>query len=887
MRSNPTATMNFTEVEAHLSSIWLNINKVKFMTWWLKQPGNNCTSDRLQRFLLSTKYGIGDGRIGVDDLKPFLIYTWLKKPGNESNYSNVRDFVSSMTRVKNKSLLLNNWLAQPGNNTLDNFQNLFKLIEDRYFFPFDDDNTERDNFIKIWFKQQRADFSLDNLKDCMSSIRDAYFRLTLAKLWLAKKPENNTPNNAKEILSLIRNGANYFLLTRTRFLPGYYDDCKEDFLKSCLSNLTDQNKRHDYFVELAKLGVFSSLYNQEAIQFGYASMGLPKEKIPDLCRDLYPTNEVYRVEVFNEFLKKGSFARKDLPIVSGFIKSIEDDGFALRVLQAAKASRALGLKKTDILELATSRVGELYQSLTDSLKGKGIESLTPKGLADIKKEFRPQSIPEGMNLASLFSYYDLQEGAAGIAKFRSMLKTSALQELTKNFTPSIKKPYISKVEKAKLAALLGEEVAAESFLETEVLSGYLQRQVPSIPQLEPATIDSFSFGKSELIDEGSATKGRAEINESFKKLLRTNKADPEAVFNFFKDIKCVDDAVNAENRGKLAQFFNTHKTELAFLFAKENGVNDFVATAGSILSTLSDGCAANIGTQFNNALLHSLLKDSGPNAEYNKVLYSVFIEKIVTPFFNEADHVHAGEGEHMRGANVLDHPTIKRELLLSPTGLAERIKHEFCTEVNKHGVPKHNINPEPILKVNFTPEVMEELNYESTKNPKLFSEIATYLVLQKTIPDLLNNKHLAGFKRRCEEAIKAAQDAAVAEATISRIIAEVAEAPIPPVADAQIPSIVANTEGEQDTGAGVWARGSVNQGALGGSNVSESKNESPDTARVRITTTTTKLIHVLPRQDREVEGDFTNPRSAETPSQATRVDRAVSSRGGPAAHPAR
>jgi hypothetical protein len=872
MRSNPTATITFAQVEARLSSMWLNFSKVKFMTSWLKQPKNNCTSDQLQRFLLSTKYGIGDGRIGVDDLKPFLIYTWLTKRGNESNYSDVGDFVSSMIKVKNKSSLLLYWLTKPENNTLDNFKRLFKLIEDEYFFSFDDDNTERDNFIKIWFEHQRDDFSLNNLKQCMGSIRDARHRLTLAKLWLAKKPENNTPNNAKEILSLIRNGAGYRFLTRPRFFPGSYDDCKEDFLKFCLSKIGDQNKRHDYFVELVKLGVFSSLYNQEAIQFGYTSMGLPKEKIPNLCRDLYPTHEAYRVEIFNEFLKKGSFTRENLPIVSGFIKSIEDDGFALSVLKTAKASRALGLKKTDILELATNRVGTLYQSLTESLRGKGIKSLTAKGLADVKKEFRPQSIPEGMNLASLFSYYDLQEGVAGIAKFRSMLEPSALRELTENFTPSIKKPYISKVEKAKLVNLLGEEATAESFPKTEVLSNYLQAQTPEIPRLDAARIDSFSFGRSDLIDGGAAAKERAEITESFKELLRADKADQEAVFNFFKDIKCVDNTVNADNRGKIAQFFNTHKTELAFLFAKENGVNDFASTASGILSTLSDGCAANIGTQFNNALLHSLLKDSGPNAEYNKVLYSVFIEKIVTPFFNEADHVHAEETEHMRGANVLNHPTIKRELLLSPTGLVERIKHEFCTEVDKHGVPKHNINPTPILEANFTPKVMAELNDESTKNPRLLSEIATYLVLQKTIPDLLNNKHLTGFKERCEEVIKAAQDESAKEADLSEVSASVAEAPISEIVTSHLSSA--------DTGAGVGI-------AFDNQRTADGNVAWPIRTTVVATTTATKLS-ALPSQKEGVEGNSANQtnddKSAVAIASISNRERLfVFSRGGPPA----
>lgn len=829
MRENPTAisTMTLDAIKSRVLSERTNKSKTELLTSWLEaQPGNNCDLEYLRETLLSIRKSWDfslDENWNFDsyDREERLASSWFRNPENNT-LANLRAIFPLVRNSHGKLVLVSYFVHKPDNNCDPAYlkvilkalpfegrkhifgcwfkkpENNFGLADLKEIFPLmgyrlqgdvildwlekDDNNFglndlkkicssvnlwHGSSFIKTWLAKPENNFDFSYLKKILPWVRD---KDGLLKSWLAK-PENNVDlpyiqkilpsTTATKPLkaSLAKSESGFNLDNLKAILPSIDVKDKLVLIKFCLSKITDPHARHDCFVDLAKSDVFGSAYNATQIGAAYTLLNLPKNTIPDLCRDLYPTNELLQVELFKEFIEQEAFKDEQKPLVREFITSITSDQFVLDVVRAARVSESLGLEKQDILELSASRVSEQYQSLAASLKGRELaESLTPAGLTVVAEEFHPQPIPVNTDLAALFSYYNLQEGEAGMVKFKSMLKLEVLKELTEQFVPSGKKPYISKVEKSKLTALLGEEAIAPSFTEIAVLSDYLKSQVPTVPSLNEATIARFSFGTSALIDE----EKRDRVNVSFKALLTANSVNEEAVFNFFKnDLKCIGDETTSQNRAKLSEFFKLHKAELAFLFSKENGIDEFVST----ISTLADGCAANIGTHFNNALLSSLLKDSGDKSEYNKVLYSVFVEKVVTPFFNTADHVHGGERQHMQGADVLNHPAMKRELLLSPVALVERIKYEFHHE--EVGGVRRNMDPTPVLRTGLGDDVATELSSIAGVTPESLSKIATYLVLKHTLPELLENRHLVGFKSSCERAIEASKRSATTSATIA------------------------------------------------------------------------------------------------------------------------
>ncbi len=63
---------------------------------------------------------------------------------------------------------------------------------------------------------------------------------------------------------------------------------------------------------------------------------------------------------------------------------------------------------------------------------------------------------------------------------------------------------------------------------------------------------------------------------------------------------------------------------------KEGGFDKFVTT----LSTINDGCSANIGNQFHIALYHCLLEDKS-----DAILYQILSQDIIPPILNKGGDV--------------------------------------------------------------------------------------------------------------------------------------------------------------------------------------------------------------------------------------------------------
>ena len=103
---------------------------------------------------------------------------------------------------------------------------------------------------------------------------------------------------------------------------------------------------------------------------------------------------------------------------------------------------------------------------------------------------------------------------------------------------------------------------------------------------------------------------REELNNKFKKAFNQNASDDDIV-GFLSLVinpaqQDTDTSVITDtNKGKLLEFFKKSKADISQLLQKEGGFDKFIAT----LSTINDGCSANIGNQFHIALYDCLLQE--------------------------------------------------------------------------------------------------------------------------------------------------------------------------------------------------------------------------------------------------------------------------------------
>ncbi len=614
-----------------------------------------------------------------------------------------------------KSEIANTWIEQP-NRTKEDLALVLGLISE----PWD-----KYRVASNWIKQPNR--PKEDLALVLGLISESRYKYSVANTWIEQ------PNRTKEDLAFA-----------FRFIPEPQQ--KSNLATNWIKKLPSETKREN-FLDFAKQGIFLSLYNVKEITSVYLQCQLPIEDFVNLGAELYPNNENLQAEVLKEFVRRINkddlLANKDK--IKNFIKSLHDDNEVLTTLGEVKA--AVRLTNLEILKIADDRLSEKYESISNLLKEKKLsEALTEEGLINAKDllQINDEALDQ-ITLAGLFSYFDLISEDSGSASLKSAIKPEVLGKIAANFTPSDKKSFLFKSEADKLFELLNDAGGLEMPPVKEI-STYLKGNLPEFSKLDPAEIDHFQLGESTII------AGKEGLNEMFRDLLKAKPAKEDDVASFFENALGLEGEINSTNRKILKDFFNRDKFLLASLLQKNGGLDKF----SGIITSLADGCFANIGTQSRIALCSSLIPD-----RKNQILFSVFQEKINQPILNitMVDHPEAGS----------DFKTIFEDVrinenFISPTGLVKSL----CEEFYKNGKILRNaweevINPEMTGVSGSLLEIFEKIaektgGITTQKIDEQAAKIAAYIILEGTLPQVLNSKYLKQFKEESESLIEGARN---------------------------------------------------------------------------------------------------------------------------------
>ena len=795
--NNPKEPLKLKKV---LESFTDETNKTSFAKAWLSKDGNNLDFTELKEVLeLFIKY----------NSKNSFAKDWLSKDGNNLDFTELKEVLELFTNETNKFSFAKKWLSKEGNNLkLLELEEVLKLFpnEDcknsfakdwlskegnnlelpklKVFLNSSTDEYEKLSIIKAWLGKEKNNLDFTELKEVLKSFKNESKKLSFAENWLSKEKSNLDFTELKEFLELSKNEYQKLFFAE-KWLSKEKNNLDFTELKEVSELFTDKtNKRSIVVMWIKKEGdpenkfkkvieainrelLLPNKYDFEEIVTKYSIYEFPISKIPDLCTALYPNNQGLQSELFEEFIQQEQdFLNKPngKGVLKSFVSSLEENELVLKIITAANKKDYLKLPEIEILNLTSNRLAKKYESIKDQLSKKDIlSSLTQDGLEAVRGLFcqnadlsnEDSSILDNKTLADLFSYYDVKNQITDydvknqITEFKSVVKPEILQTLAESFAPSSKSSYIAQEEYLKLQALFNDPQSPQSNLElpkVEILTNYLSSKLPPIPAIDA---DQFQFGASEILlpksptevlssqtaAASSSSQTKPEITEQFRSLLKKAPAEikSDEVAQFFQNSLKLESPISSDNSSKLLNFFKTNRDQLAFLFQQENGFDKFAG----VITSLGDGCVANIATQSKIALYQSIITNP-----CDQVLFATFQEKISTPILNSG-------GDRLTGsASGIDifKTTAITESLISPDGLANALQEQFFKDGKKIRDSWELIGLE--IGEGERLYLLENLLESNPQDfEKKAAQIAAYIILQKTCPELLESRYLGeGFK---------------------------------------------------------------------------------------------------------------------------------------------
>ena len=161
------------------------------------------------------------------------------------------------------------------------------------------------------------------------------------------------------------------------------------------------------------------------------------------------------------------------------------------------------------------------------------------------------------------------------------------------------------------------------------------------------------------------------------------------------------------------------------MFAQDGEVDNF----RNSITTLGDGCVANIATQFSVSLYKSLIEDPS-----GQILFSVFYEKIANPVLNLGDRDNLNASS--KGSDIMDSSLIQRQFIL-PTVFFKALEEEFFKDSKKAK------DPWPVILSNLgadnTDEILETMLKKGLtvqEVNQMAAKIAAYVIIQKISPEM-------------------------------------------------------------------------------------------------------------------------------------------------------
>lgn len=587
----------------------------------------------------------------------------------------------------------------PENTSLAALENIVSLAYPEESFQMQD--------INAWIENPENDFEYVALITILKSPLGDDFKKDVITNWLEKSDDRFEVNELEEVLPLLQD-----------------IDTQRDVVKLWFAQ-DPVGITYDEFVSVISIDSLYLKYDSDYVAFTYKECILPKNKILNLCNELYPDSEAAQAELVIAFIRNEVLTARDIgAIIKTFIVELEDDTASREVIKELKYK--LRISELRVLDIASDRLASKYESVSDLLIDEPVEdALTENGLVAVKRLFG-EDVVDNWTLADLFSYYDIRDE---VSDFKRIIQEDVLRRIIAEFTPSGKSAYVRASEYKKL-----QQLVSADFSKVADLCTYLESVVPSVPKLDVAEIAGYSinFTNAVSVEEDK----QDEILAKFKALLLKDLSDEdstEQVAAFFKKAFNIEAEITDDNKEKLKEVFACNKEKLAYLFAQEGGLDAFAGCIGS----LGDGCVANISTQVSSAVHRILIRDV-----CDQVLYSCYYAQVFLPILEEGDHLPMHAGDYIFNTLAV------KDSFISPNGLVEKLTKEFYNDGRQIRDPWEIIG----AKINEKRKIAlsETLMEDSETMDQNAAVLAAYFTIQSTMPELLQNPYLRLFKDKCE-----------------------------------------------------------------------------------------------------------------------------------------
>ena len=430
------------------------------------------------------------------------------------------------------------------------------------------------------------------------------------------------------------------------------------------------------------------------------------ENLSKLGNDLYPNIEDLRIKLFQQAIDKKLINKDNIQFLK--LDNIESSDLLLNVLTYAQ-SKIPEIDELDILKLTKGRPYSRYESLSNLLRNATPGNVfSQDGMAQIQGIF-DGNINEFTAL-DILSYFDAK---GRVEDFHHMIKKDFKQNIKNEFKPSKDQLLISEEELGKIAKSIGDDSVKDKFCTVGNLCQYIKDKVGELPVLNEDFTINF---QNSIIDEKTQTKLNNKLKEAFKPSANDNDIVGFLSLVINPAQQDTDTSVITDtNKRKLLEFFDKSRVEISQLLQKEGGFDKFVRT----LSTISDGCSANIGNQFHIALYHCLLEDKS-----DAILYQILSQDIITPILNKGGEVILNQPDPLSNTKV-------RNYHYSPEALFDKVAKVFYDPTKEKKIGR---NATDVIRDKYgddkASEIIELLSTENNPNfDQDAAQIAAYLTL--------------------------------------------------------------------------------------------------------------------------------------------------------------
>jgi hypothetical protein len=504
-------------------------------TAWLARDDNNFSFTELKE-LLQIAYQ-NDSYSSYSTYRYLIVQIWLSKPNNNLTSAELNELLPFVQTSQDKEMLIKQWLAK------DNVLTFAQLLGE---LPKSASGYDQVKLAVAFINDNST--AIEKLEQILPLIANKKRKVEVITAWLktaeGKRLRKDTLMNT--------------------ILPLHTDVVSKRLLiKEWVRNISDAEMRYQQAIALLAevsehmphIDLFPK-WHQVALYFKkYAAIS--KERVPQLCRDLYPDDEASQCQLFATFLVCKDPFTADQPllqkdcmlIIREFLNGVKDDGNALLIVKAMIGAR-ISIDITDI----GNRVDPKFASLKQLITAKSLkEALTTDGL-DIAKELFGDDIENKESFATLFTCYQLFNNSAG---FLNIIKPAVYVEINSSYKPLASDVLVIEEEAASIEGVTGVVLPS-----MEILTNAIKLAA------KPRDIDSanycINFG-----DDKRSQQVKEKLNEGFRKLLnqqasRRNLVNNSAeIITYFKELFALENNVDYLSIAALGDWVIENITELA------------------------------------------------------------------------------------------------------------------------------------------------------------------------------------------------------------------------------------------------------------------------------------------------------------------------------------